>query len=99
LTPAAPQVIKIGYDVDNDGIPDQLSAGNVDAKELHDAVKDAMMTLDMSATDAIEFEKLHILAKTFDLFIYDPGASLYDSTFSRTVWRRYGGAKGHVVWY
>jgi hypothetical protein len=25
--------------------------------------------------------------------------SLYDSTFSRTVWRRYGGAKGLVVWY
>jgi hypothetical protein len=25
--------------------------------------------------------------------------SLYDSTFSRTVWRLYGGAKGLVVWY
>ena len=24
---------------------------------------------------------------------------LYDSTFSRTVWRLYGGAKGLVVWY
>jgi hypothetical protein len=26
-------------------------------------------------------------------------ASLYDSTFSRTVWRLYGGAKGLVMWY
>ena len=25
--------------------------------------------------------------------------SLYDSTFSRTVWRLYGGAKGLVMWY
>jgi hypothetical protein len=25
--------------------------------------------------------------------------SLYDSTFSRKVWRLYGGAKGLVVWY
>ena len=25
--------------------------------------------------------------------------SLYDPTFSRTVWRMYGGAKGLVVWY
>jgi hypothetical protein len=25
--------------------------------------------------------------------------SLYGSTFSRTVWRLYGGAKGRVVWY
>jgi hypothetical protein len=24
---------------------------------------------------------------------------LYDSTFSRTVWRMYGGAKGLVMWY
>jgi hypothetical protein len=24
---------------------------------------------------------------------------LYDSTFSRTVWRLYGGAKDLVVWY
>ena len=24
---------------------------------------------------------------------------LYDSTFSRTVWRLYGGAKGLVMWY
>jgi hypothetical protein len=24
---------------------------------------------------------------------------LYDPTFSRTVWRMYGGAKGLVVWY
>jgi hypothetical protein len=23
----------------------------------------------------------------------------YDSTFSRTVWRLYGGAKGLVMWY
>ena len=27
------------------------------------------------------------------------GASLYDSTFSRAVWRLYGGAKGLVMWY
>jgi hypothetical protein len=27
------------------------------------------------------------------------GVSLYDSTFSRTVWRLCGGAKGLVVWY
>ena len=27
------------------------------------------------------------------------GVSLYDSTFSRTVWRLYGGAKGLVMWY
>ena len=26
-------------------------------------------------------------------------ARLYDSTFSRTVWRLYGGAKGLVMWY
>ena len=26
-------------------------------------------------------------------------ASLYDSTFSRTVWRLYGGAKGLAMWY
>jgi hypothetical protein len=25
--------------------------------------------------------------------------ALYDSTFSRTVWRLYGGAKGLVMWY
>jgi hypothetical protein len=25
--------------------------------------------------------------------------SLHDSTFSRTVWRLYGGAKGLVMWY
>jgi hypothetical protein len=25
--------------------------------------------------------------------------TLYDSTFSRTVWRLYAGAKGLVVWY
>ena len=25
--------------------------------------------------------------------------SLHESTFSRTVWRLYGGAKGLVVWY
>jgi hypothetical protein len=25
--------------------------------------------------------------------------SLYDSTFSRTVWRLYGGSKGLVMWY
>jgi arylsulfatase A-like enzyme len=29
----------------------------------------------------------------------DNGASLYDSTFSRTVWMLYGGANGPVVWY
>ena len=29
----------------------------------------------------------------------DDGASLYMSTFSRTVWRLYGGAKGLVMWY
>jgi hypothetical protein len=28
-----------------------------------------------------------------------PGASLHDSTFSRAVWRLYGGAKGLVMWY
>jgi hypothetical protein len=27
------------------------------------------------------------------------GVSLYDSTFSRNVWRLYGGAKGLVMWY
>ena len=27
------------------------------------------------------------------------GVSFYDSTFSRTVWRLYGGAKGLVMWY
>ena len=27
------------------------------------------------------------------------GVSLYDSTFSRTVWRLYGGAKGLAMWY
>jgi hypothetical protein len=31
--------------------------------------------------------------------IFGPGASLYASTFSRTVWRLYGGAKGLVVRY
>jgi hypothetical protein len=25
--------------------------------------------------------------------------SLYDPTFSRTIWRLYGGAKGLVMWY
>jgi hypothetical protein len=25
--------------------------------------------------------------------------SLYDSTFSRTLWKLYGGAKGLVMWY
>jgi hypothetical protein len=25
--------------------------------------------------------------------------ALYDSTFSRTVWRLYNGAKGLVMWY
>jgi hypothetical protein len=29
----------------------------------------------------------------------DMHLSLYDSTFSRTVWRLHGGAKGLVVWY
>jgi hypothetical protein len=28
-----------------------------------------------------------------------PSASLYASTFSRTVWRLYGGAKGLAMWY
>jgi hypothetical protein len=28
-----------------------------------------------------------------------PPPVIYDSTFSRTVWRLYGGAKGLVVWY
>ncbi len=28
-----------------------------------------------------------------------PGVSLHASTFSRTVWRLYGGANGLVVWY
>jgi hypothetical protein len=27
------------------------------------------------------------------------GRGLYDLTFSRTVWRLYGGAKGLVIWY
>ena len=28
-----------------------------------------------------------------------PPPPFYDSPFSRTVWRLYGGAKGRVVWY
>ena len=28
-----------------------------------------------------------------------PPLPIHDSTFSRTVWRLYGGAKGLVVWY
>ena len=35
------------------------------------------------------------LVQVGNLFI----RSLHDSTFSRTVWRLYGGAKGLVVWY
>jgi elongation factor G len=27
------------------------------------------------------------------------GVSLYDPTFSRTVWRPYGSSKGLVMWY
>jgi hypothetical protein len=30
---------------------------------------------------------------------HETGVSLYDSTFSRTVWRLYGGAEGLVMWY
>ena len=29
----------------------------------------------------------------------DVQVPLYDSTFSRTVWRLYGGSKGLVMWY
>jgi hypothetical protein len=35
-------------------------------------------------------------ARTCDAIII---MSLYDSTFSRTVWRLYGGAKCLVMWY
>jgi hypothetical protein len=47
----------------------------------------------------VQAKKLAIQELLAEIQSLPQGASLHDSTFSRAVWRLYGGAKGLVVWY